>query len=73
MTWRLDVWCDDYAKRLDKEITPMTRDEQNAAVTYLRTSKYEKPEDCPGKDCPMKRPACSLGICKIAVGLCGDF
>jgi hypothetical protein len=45
MSWRLDKWCNVFA---DNTI-PMTKDEQNAAQTYLRISRYEKPEDCPDK------------------------
>jgi hypothetical protein len=73
MTWRLDKWCDYYARLTGKELIPMTKDEINAAQTYLRESHYEKPEDCPENKCPKYRPACSMDICQIATGLCGDF
>ena len=70
--WRLDEWNAHFAPDITEEI-PMSKEEILKAITYLRSNNYPKPEDCPGKPCPDYRPACSLGICRIAVGMCGDF
>jgi len=69
-TWRLDEWNDYFAKVPTK---PMTPAEIDAAIKFLRDHNYPVPEDCPGEKCPAWRPACKLGICQIAVGMCGDF
>jgi len=69
-SWRLDEWCDHFAKVPTK---PMTEEEIEAAIKFLRDFNYPVPEDCPGPACPEWRPACKLGICKIAVEMCGDF
>ena len=42
-------------------------------IKYLRDNNYPKPEDCLDKQCPGCRPACQLGICFVAINLCGDF
>jgi len=44
----------------------MTEEEIEAAIKFLRDFNYPVPEDCPGPACPEWRPACKLGICKIA-------
>jgi len=69
-TWRLDEWNDRFAKVPTK---PMTEEEIEIAIKFLRDFNYPVPEDCPGEACPEWRPACKLGICKIAVDMCGDF
>ncbi len=71
MPWRLDNWSTYFASKVGNT-KPMTRDEQNAAVTYLKASKYERPEDCPMFQCPKYRPTCNMGVCVIAVKMCGD-
>jgi len=70
VSWRLDEWNDRFAKVPTK---PMTPAEIDAAIKFLRDFNYPVPEDCPGEACPEWRPACKLGICKIAVDMCGDF
>ena len=73
MGWRIDVWTG------RSDITePMTEKEIENAIKYLRENNYPKPDDCPldsedVKGCPGLRPACKLGICYVAVRLCGDF
>jgi hypothetical protein len=67
--WRLDNWNAHFSTNP----TPMTPDEIEEAIAYLRDNNYPKPQDCPEGKCPDHRPACTLGICKIAVVMCGDF
>lgn len=71
LKWRLDEWNKLYPT--DKTFPPMAKEEIDRAIKALRDNLYPKPEDCPGLDCPNVRPACSLGICQIACGMCGDF
>jgi hypothetical protein len=66
--WRLSEWNDAYAK--DKK--PMTAEEIDDAVAYLRDHNYPKPIDCLEGQCSRFRPACVLDVCHIAVGMCGD-
>lgn len=70
--WRLDEWNAQYAKDDLKPII-MSQEEIREAITFLRESNYPKPEDCPWENCPVLRPTCKLSICRIAVGMCGDF
>lgn len=70
MSWKLQEWNALYATG---NPLPMTPEEIASAVKYLRDNNYPKPEDCPEASCPKCRPACKLGICRIAVGMCGDF
>ena len=70
--WRLDEWNGRYAKEELRTI-PMNEDEIKEAIKYLRDNNYPKPEDCLEQDCPVYRPACKLDVCRIAVGMCGDF
>ena len=70
MSWKLKEWNESYN---DMSKPTMTQEEINAAIIYLRENNYPKPEDCPALDCPKVRPACSLGRCQIAAGMCGDF
>lgn len=72
MPWRLDEWNAYYAPDTVENI-PMSKEEIYKATMYLSDNYYPKPEDCPGEECPKYRPACLLGICRIAVGMCGDF
>jgi hypothetical protein len=51
----------------------MTNEEIANAIKFLRDNGYPKPKDCFGEHCPGYRPACKLGICYVAVRLCGDF
>lgn len=69
MSWKLGDW-NNYFSTNPK---PMTSEEIDNAIKYLRDNNYPKPEDCPETNCPKYRPACQLGICRIAVGMCGDF
>ena len=68
-SWSLSDWNAVYTANPQ----PMSREEIDSAIKYLRDSNYPKPEDCPEDKCPKYRPACQLGICNIAVGMCGDF
>ncbi len=70
--WRLDEWNANYAKDSLRLIT-MPQEEIDNGMKFLRDNGYPKPEDCPGENCPVVRPACLLNICRIAVGMCGDF
>ena len=47
--------------------------EQETLITQLRENNYPIPQDCQKEKCQSYRPACQLGICKLAVVLCGDF
>ena len=69
--WELKIWNDQYSK--GEVLPPMTAQEIADAIMYLRAKNYPKPSDCPERECPKYRPACRLGICNIAVGMCGDF
>ena len=66
--WKVYEWTG-----LSKNVEPMSIEEIQEAVAYLRKNNYPKPLDCPGKDCPGLGPACGLGICYVAIRLCGDF
>ena len=69
-TWKLKDWNGQYG---DTKLPPMTKKEIDDAVFFLRENHYPKPTDCPEGQCPKYRPACTLGICNVAVGMCGDF
>lgn len=68
--WKLSEWNGKHGK---KDLPPMTYDEIEEAREYLRKNNYPKPMDCPVEECEVFRPACKLGICRIAVGMCGNF
>jgi len=51
----------------------MTEEEKIAGIKFLRDDDYPKPEDCPTTLCKEYRPACKLGICKIAIVMPGDW
>ena len=55
------------------DLPPMSAKEIADIIMFLRAHNYPKPSDCPEADCPKHRPACALGICNVAIGLCGDF
>ena len=72
--WRLDEWNFAFSKTgTNKDLPPMSEKEILTAKKFLREKHYPKPEDCPGKECSQFRPACEMSVCKIAVGICGDF
>lgn len=70
--WRLDEWNARFAKD-DLKLIMMGQEEIREALEYLRDNNYPIPEDCPWETCPDFRPACRIGVCRIAVGMCGDF
>lgn len=70
-TWRLDLWNVFYSK--DSVLNPMTKPEIEDAIIFLRVNNYPKPEDCPLELCVDYRLACKIGICSIALGMCGDL
>ena len=68
-SWKISEWTG-----ISPNPLPMTKEEVASAIKYLRGNKYPKPEDCQNDHrCVGFRPACSLGICHVAVRLCGDF
>ena len=69
--WRLSEWNCKYST--DKTAPPMSMAEIQSAIEWLRDNYYPKPADCPCSDCPKYRPYCKLGVCRIAIGMCGDF
>ena len=69
-TWKLKDWNRIYGSLT---LPLMTKKEIDDAIFFLRENHYPKPSDCPERECPKDRPACSLGICNIAIGMCGDF
>lgn len=69
--WKLSDWNCVYSA--SSKLPPMTDEEIAAAVKFLRDHSYPRPGDCPEDKCPKFRPACKVGICRIAVGMCGDF
>lgn len=71
MSWKLHEWNNYYAE--NQNLPVMTNAEIKKAKKYLRENNYPKPEDCPSAECLEYRPSCKLGICKIAVKMCGDF
>ena len=70
--WKLAEWNGHFASDTVENL-PMSKEEIWKAIQFLRNNYYPKPEDCPWEKCPKFRPACKLGICQIAVGMCGDF
>ena len=70
--WYLSEWNAHFVPG-KAEIPPLSKAETSEAIQFLREHNYPKPEDCPEHNCPKYRPACALGICRIAVGMCGDF
>lgn len=71
-TWRLDEWNAVYSSNFRNNCS-LTAKEIQEAKQFLRSNDYPSPEDCPLENCPKFRPACKVGICRIAVGMCGDF
>ena len=69
--WELKDWNNLYT--LESRMPPMTPYEIINAIRWLRKNNYPKPSDCPEQECPKYRPACKIGICNVAVGMCGDF
>ena len=69
--WKLKEWCIQFA---DPNIPKMSDEEVEAGVSYLRDHNYPVPADCPQLSCKAGyRPSCTMGICKIACVLCGDW
>ena len=68
--WKLREWNFVYS---DHDSPPLTWEEIQECKRWLRKNNYPIPQDCPGADCPKCRPACMLGVCHIAVGMCGDL
>lgn len=66
--WKIADWTD-----ISTNPIPMTDDETKEAIKYLRDNHYPKPVDCTMEKCKGYRPACHLGVCYVAVRLCGDF
>lgn len=66
--WRIDEWTGRSSNPI-----PMSGDEITQAVVWLRKNNYPVPEDCLGDSCPALRPTCNMGICYVAIRLCGDF
>lgn len=71
--WRLDKWNAHFSDNDKVENVPMSKEEIRKAACFLRENNYPKPEDCSFKKCQVFRSACRLGICRIAIGMCGDF
>ena len=71
LNWRLSEWNCKYSN--DKSAIHMTQNEIQSGISWLRLNKYPKPVDCPGYECSKYRPVCDMGICRIAIGMCGDF
>ena len=57
--------------RISEFTTPGLLEEE--IIEMMRENNYPIPMDCPGSECRDLRPACKLGICKIAALICGDF
>jgi len=68
--WKLKEWNARYG---NVSLPIMSTEEIETAISYLRDNNYPKPDDCLEIECPVHRPACTLGVCHIAVGMCGDF
>ena len=66
--WKINEWTG--RSNIKK---PMNEEEIKEAIEYLRKNNYHIPKYCLGEYCPGNRPACSLGVCYVAVRLCGDF
>jgi len=71
--WRLCEWNALYSATSRPDLPPMTHEEIRKAKAWLRGRNYPVPADCPDEACPKRRPACKLGACHIAVGMCGDL
>ncbi len=71
--WNLCEWNDLYCMINHTDLPPMSREEIKKAKIWLRERNYPSPADCPAEKCPKYRPACKIGICHIAVGMCGDL
>ena len=68
-SWELANWN----AKISNISSPMSSMEIDEAIKYLRENNYPKPSDCQNEDCEVYRPACKVGVCRIAVGMCGDF
>jgi hypothetical protein len=68
--WKLSDWNEMYG---DHTLPQMSVEDIANAIMYLRNNNYPMPDDCPGDKCPKHRPSCKLGICNVAVGMCGDL
>jgi len=71
-TWKLSDWCRSFSPKIDNR-PDMTNEEIETAIKFLRDNYYPKPTDCSMEYCKEFRPACKLGICKIAVLMSGDW
>jgi len=71
--WKLEEWNEHYCRQSGKELAVMSEEDIEAAVVWLRNNRYLKPEDCPEKNCDDYRLACTLGVCYIAIQMCGDI
>ncbi len=60
-----------FAWSISEFTTPGLLEEKT--IEAFRMNNYPIPQDCPGDRCRDLRPACKLGICKIAILICGDF
>ena len=72
-SWKLSEWNEYFAQLAGVEGPVMTQEEIFASVDWLRKNNYPKPTDCSDQSCSDYRPACKLGICYVAVQMCGDF
>ena len=70
VSWRLDEWCDRFAKVPTK---PMTEEEIEAAIKFLRDFNYPVPQGLSGTGVSGMAAGLQVGICKIAVEMCDDF
>lgn len=68
--WTLNEWNRVYGR---KDLPAMNHEEIQTGIDWLRDHSYPEPKDCPKDKCPKWRPACRVGVCRIAVGMCGDF
>lgn len=73
MGWKLTEWNDAFSRKAGSKLPPMTESETASNIKYLRDNNYPKPDDCPEQKCPVCLPVCQLKVCRIAVGMCGDF
>jgi hypothetical protein len=69
-SWKLSEWIEGFR---EAQLPSMTSKEIAEAIAYLRGHQYCAPTDCTKESCLEYRPACSLGICKIAICMCGDW
>jgi hypothetical protein len=54
----------------DDELSTEEQDKYDSTLQEIEQAGYPKPDDCFGEMCLKWRPACKIGICRVAILLC---